>query len=669
MRRNVSASIVIATLAAACGGDDSASGEAEGTTAGSDESSSSGVPTTSTSSADTTTGGPATWCVGPTALQYDPLALRIDAFPDDVFTVDEDTTTGVRVDLRPGENVALDGASMPFGPLFEDASTLDGFGTTGGAYFRVTGRLLDASLPAPNNDAPTVEDGLLLLDLDSDPVALVPFVWRQIAEEEGSADVTLLLEPMIPLRPSHRHALVLTTAVESEAGGCVAPSPTMISMLDGSASDPALARVVPRIGELIDQLVGLGAIEAATDLSAAVVFTTQHTVEDSATIAAEIRAAAPPAFTPVGKCTDDPKVAWIKCSGTLDVLDYTDETEAVAADLTAQGGYALPVRIWLPKTGTAPYPTFVYGHGLAGDKDQADALADFVAPIGVAVVAVDAPKHGLHPDAGAIDVLDFFGLSLNLADPLNAFQLRDNFRQGTYDRLQLVSAIVGGLDVDGDETVDLDAEQLHYLGVSLGGIMGAELLAFAPEFDTGTLMVPGARVGSIVAEGEQFAVVVDVFAAMATEGEIARFFPLLQTAIDRGDSGAYVRHVAQERLPGFDEATPQLLMQMVLADSTVPNSTNAFFARGLGLPLVGDELLPIGWIAHEPALPTSGNLDADHTWGLFQFDVLDTDGSVAEHSNLGRSLVAQTQITQFVTTNLAGEVSEIIDPYRELDIK
>lgn len=661
-------SLVFATVLVACGGDDAATGEATGTTT-TDASTSTGDAPPTTSSADTSTGEPASWCAGPTALQYDPLALRLDAFPDDVFTVDADTATGVRVDLRPGENVTLDGASMPFGPLFEDASTLDGFGTTGGAYFRVSAALLEASLPAVANDAPTPDDGLLLLDLDADPVALVPLGWKQIAEEAGASEVTLLVEPMIPLRPAHRHALVLTTAVEADGGGCVAPSPTLVSMLDGSATDPALARMIPRLGELVDVLVGLGAIEAATDLSAAVVFTTQHTVEDSATIAAEIRAAAPPAFTPVGECADDPEALWIKCSGTLDVLDYTDQDEAVAADLTAQGGYALPVRIWLPREGTAPYPVFVYGHGLAGDKDQADALADFVAPIGAAVVAVDAPKHGQHPDAGAIDVLDFFGLSLDLADPLNAFALRDNFRQGTFDRLQLVSALVGGIDADGDDVVDLDSDRLHYLGVSLGGIMGAELLAFAPEFDTATLMVPGARVGSIVAEGEQFSVVVDVFASMASDGEIARFFPLLQTAIDRGDAGAYVRHIAQERLPGFDEATPQVLVQMVLDDDTVPNSTNLFYARGVGAPLVGDELLPVGWVAHEPELPTAGNKDATHTWGLFQYDVLDARGSVAEHSNLGRSLVAQTQITQFVTTNLAGEVAEIVDPYRELEIK
>lgn len=655
---------------AGCGGDDATVDSDAETTAGDSDGSGSSGPGSS-GSADTTTGGPATFCAGPTVLQYDPLAMRLDAFPDDFFTVDEDTPSGVRVDLRPGENVALDGASMPFAPLFDDASTLDGFGTTAGIFLRIGGPLRADTLPPALHDGPAATDTLVLVDLDADPVEFVGIEWEQIAEDPGSAETTLLVEPLAPLRPMHRYGLALTTGALAEDGSCVAPSPAMISVLDGSAADPALVRIVPRVADFVGTLVDLGVVDGATDLTAAVVFTTQHTTDDSAAIAAEIREADAPVFVPDGPCTDPGATSlWVKCAGTIDVLDYTDANEAVAADLTAQGGYSLPARVWLPKAGTAPFPTFVYGHGLAGDKDEADALADFVAPIGGAVIAVDAPKHGDHPDAPAgIAVLDFFGLSLNLADPLDALKLRDNFRQGTYDRLQVVSAIGGGIDADDDGTVDLDIERLHYLGVSLGGIMGAELVAFTPEFDTATLIVPGARVGNIVAEGEQFSIVVDIFAAMASAGEIARFFPLLQTAIDRGDAGAYLRHVALERLPGFDEATPQVLMQMVLADDTVPNSANAFFARGLGAPLVGDELLPIGLVALEPDLPTMGNFDAQHTWGLFQYDILDADGTVAEHGSVARSLPAQTQITRFVQTNLDAGVSELIDPYRELGIK
>ena len=655
----------------ACGDDAGSSDEGESTGGSGSESDESGEPPT-TSGADTTSTGepPSTFCAGPTALVYAPLEQRLDAFPDDVFTVDDDGPTGVRVDMRPGENIMLGAASMPFAPLFEDASTLDGFGTTGGLYLQFTGPLAPDSLPPALHESPSAADGLVLVDLDADPIAFVPFEWTLVAEDPGEALTTLVVEPLVPLVPARHYGFALTTAVLAEDGECVAPSPTMQALLEGTASEPELVRVQPRIAALVDALVDAGTIAGAVEVSAAIVFTTQRTVDDTAAIATEIRESEPPVFTSAGECVATmPPGDFVVCNGTLDVLDYTGEDEHLAADLSAQGGYALPVRVWLPTTGTAPFPVFVYGHGLAGDRDQGSVLAEFAAPIGYAVVAVDAPKHGAHPDSGGNAVLEFFGLKLDLTDPLDALKLRDNFRQGTYDRLQLVRAIAAGLDVDADGEVDLDGADMHYLGVSLGGIMGAELLAFAPEFHTGVLVVPGARVGNIVEEGEQFALVVNAFAGMATEGEIARFFPLLQAVIDRGDAGAYVRHVAAERLPGFDETTPQVLVQIVLDDDTVPNSANGFFARGLGAPLVGDELWPLGVVDHEPDLPTAGNRDATHTWGVFEFDVLDADGTPATHSDVGRSEVAQVQIVEFLQSFGDSGVSTIVDPYRVLDIK
>jgi pimeloyl-ACP methyl ester carboxylesterase len=661
--------IAVLLLAAspACGDD---SGQAEGAGTDASDSSSAGEGTTAGVDSSSSTGEPGGFCMGPSMLQYDPLAQRIDAFPDDFFTVDDDGVTGVRVDLRPGENVTLDGASMSFASLFEDASTIDGFGTTGGVFLRIDASLDAASLPPALNEAPEPDDAVLLVDLDADPPALVPFAWKQIAEDPGESATTLLIEPLAPLRPIHRHGLVLTRNALDASGACIAPSPAMRSLLDGSAADPGLARMLPRVTELIDVLVAQGSIAGPEDVSAAVAFTTEHTIEDSATIAAEIRDGDAPVFTAVGDCVDGgSELAFVKCTATLDVVDYTGEDEAVADDLSPQGGYALPVSIWLPKDATAPYPSFVYGHGLGGDRDEAEALAEFAAPIGFAVIAVDAPKHGAHPDApSGPTVLAFFGLSLDLSNPLDALQLRDNFRQGTYDRLQLVRAVLEGIDADGDGETDLDAERLHYLGVSLGGIMGAELTAYAPELDTATLIVPGARVGNIVLEGAAFELVLNYFKSMSTDGELQRFFPILQTVIDRGDAGVSLRHVVRERLPGFDEATPQLLMQMVIGDDTVPNSANSFYARGLGVPLVGDELLEVGLIAHEQELPTAANFDADHTWGLFQFDI-DETGMPTSHGSIARSQVAQTQIVRFVQSYLDDGLSEILDPYRELGIK
>ena len=42
----------------------------------------------------------------------------------------------------------------------------------------------------------------------------------------------------------------------------------------------------------------------------------------------------------------------------------------------------------------------------------------------------------------------------------------------------------------------------------------------------------------------------------ASDGQIARFFPVVQTVVDRGDPGVYTGHIVKSRLPGFDAKTP-----------------------------------------------------------------------------------------------------------------
>ena len=640
--------------ASACADDDGiATAQTEGSTS----------ETGATDSETGTSGAvPPAFCEGATQLFYDPMVGALQAYPDDFYTVPADTATGVRLDLRLGENVNIPGLAAAFLSVYEQASTLDGFGTTAGAYFRFNGPLDRGSLPAIDGVAEP-SDSLLMVDLDASPPQLVPLVWRLVPESPDNPAETLSIEPVEPLEPARRYGFALTTAAAGLDGGCVAPSATMRALLEGTTTDPALGRTQEAVADVTEALVEAGAIEFPQELTAAVAFTTQTTVDHSVAIATEIQSTQAPTFSPDGPCEDlGADVPYRSCVGVIDTLDFTNTAEAVPGDLSTSGSYDVPVVVYLPKGGSAPWPTILYGHGLGGDRLQASFLADFAAGENHAVIAIDAPKHGDHPDTGEDAVLDFFGLSGELIDPLDAFKLRDNFRQGTYDKLQLLEAVREGIDADGDGQVDLDIERFHYLGVSLGGIMGAEFVALAPDVDTATMIVPGARVTSIVQDGASFASLLQTFASAATDGEIARFFPFLQGVIDRGDAGVYARHVLPgRRLPGFDRQAPQVLMQMVLSDNTVPNTANGYYARALGAPLVGEQRLAIG-VAHEPELPTAGNIDATHTAGVFQFDDLET-GVMASHANIATSEVAQTQIRRFLLTHQTGTPSEILDPY------
>ena len=209
-----------------------------------------------------------------------------------------------------------------------------------------------------------------------------------------------------------------------------------------------------------------------------------------------------------------------------------------------------PFTAWLPLERPGPYggdafPTLIYGHGLGGDRNQGEVLAGFAAPRGIATIAIDALRHGDHPTATSRSALgrtlDFFALST--ADlSFKPFVMRDQFRQSTYDKLQLVRLLEQGLDLDGDGVADLDGGRLLYLGVSLGGIMGPELLALAPAVRAAVLVVPGGRVSSIVRDADQFSLLIDMMRPEdVTDGDVDRFFPILQTAIERGDAAAWAR--------------------------------------------------------------------------------------------------------------------------------
>ena len=616
------------------------------------------------------------YCKGPTRMIYDPPSGDPNTFPDDYYTLDDPTTiTGLRVHMIPGENVVIPETISDYAPTFHDMSTLDGFGTTADINLRFSGSLDASTFPVGGEGSGNAAASVVLVNMDSDPPEFVDFMIRQVPEHSNDPSINLLISPIAPLRPKTRYGVAVTTRVKDPNGKCVAPSSTMRSLLDGSAKHELLRRIRPQVKELIDLLVAAGTISNSTELSAAVTFTTQSTWETSAEVARQIRENT---FTyrSLGPCTDRP--FFRECEGEFDAEDYRVDFRAVDdAAPSPQRTYTLKVTTYLPLTGAPPFPTAIFGHGLVGSRHQADDLAEFAAQEGLAPVSIDAVLHGDHPEPlqgpESLRALEFFGLSLDMDPPLDAIKLRDNFRQSTYDKLQLLEMLRPGVDITGDATPDVGIDNLFYVGASLGGLMSTEFLALAPEVKAALIIVPGAEVGSIIQYSETFGVIVEIFRGLATDGQVLRFFPLLQAVIDRGDPAAYAGHILVDRLPGFDQQAPHVLVQMVLDDEIVPNISNIAYAQSLGAPLVGDELFAIPGLPHGPALPASANTASGMTAGVFQFDVIVSDDGTtlepATHDNVARSTVAVDQSMYFIRTFLDTGTAVLVDPYRRLGIK
>ncbi len=601
---------------------------------------------------------PPPWCTGTTRASYAPLSGKgLESFPDEYYTVDEaGTGTGLRV--RMDEEIAPWLPAIPgsYTGVFEQMATLDGFGTTAGVILRFSKPL--GALPSGDIES-IASTAVRFVDLETGD--RVPFETEVTDEGE-----TAIFWPMVPLRAARRYGVVVTTEALAADGACIAPSATMRELLTGTATDPLLSRLHGRYAQLLGA-TGL----APEDVSAAVVFTTQTIADTSTAIAADIRARAYSWSQPV-TCTASALLR--TCEGRFVATDY--RTNGVIEDTVPDGTYELRVRVWLPLE-DGPYPVLMFGHGIGGDKDQGIPLAEAAAPLGMATISVDAVAHGQHPsatsDTNILQIMSFFGIDVN-TQSLNALILRDNWRQSTYDKLQLLQLLTTNLDVngdfDGDGKSDVDLDHFAWFGVSLGGIMGPELLALTDRFGAAILSVPGGRVSTIIRDAAQFSIVITLMKPPDTvDGDVRRFFPVLQTLIERGDSANYAPHVTGDRLPGAGAKHPQLLVNVVLNDDTVPPGCNRSIVRALGVPHVAPALESVEIIASAGAAPIHGNLhEGKVTAGLFQYDrVTKSDGvQVATHSNVARSPEAIHQMKEFLVSWLNSGVATIVDPYAAL---
>jgi hypothetical protein len=261
---------------------------------------------------------------------------------------------------------------------------------------------------------------------------------------------------------------------------------------------------------------------------------------------------------------------------------------------------------------------------------------------------------------------DFFAID-PVSVALRPLRLRDNLRQSTYDRLQLLDLLASDPDIDGDGAPDLDMDQLAYVGISLGAIMGSELLALSGRFGAAILAVGGARFTAIVENGADYELLYLVFEeVLGSADETARMLPVIQTAVDGGDPVNYATHVLEDRIDILGGPAPHLLMNSALGDNTVPRQSAYCLARALRCPIAGADRFEEGSLP-VVALPVSGNLGGGTlTAGFMQLDrATDSEGAVvlANHENGSTCAETLSQERHFLETWLAQGVPEIQDPY------
>lgn len=264
----------------------------------------------------------------------------------------------------------------------------------------------------------------------------------------------------------------------------------------------------------------------------------------------------------------------------------------------------VPLLMTVPNANTgmskpgAGWPTIIFGHGLQGNRSQVLAIADTLASLGFAAIAMDAPLHGITPQNASLaplyventpfapianertfdvdyvnnqtgapgpdGVVDGSGTHIiNLQSMLTS---RDNARQMNAD-LSVLAVTVPTIDIDGDGLPDLDGSNVQYLGLSMGAILGTPFVAVEPTLSGAVLSV---GMGGIARglNGSQ-AIGPSIRAGLAAAGivegtaDFELFFTVFQTVIDSMDPVNW----------GAEAALNQpILFHEVIGDAVVPNA-------------------------------------------------------------------------------------------------
>ena len=297
-------------------------------------------------------------------------------------------------------------------------------------------------------------------------------------------------------------------------------------------------------------------------------------------------------------------------------LDPTSTAITVANPLPVMTDMqTVPVLVTVPNIMPKPaagWPVVIFQHGVTRNRTDALAIADTMASQGYAVIAIDQPLHGVVPAVdpqlapfyientpfapianertfdvdyvnnndgtpGPDGLTDPSGThSFNLASLLTA---RDNNRQASIDLTVLSATVFAGVSVDGDATPDLDGGNMHFVGHSLGAMVGTSFLAVDSLVTNAVLSTPGGGITNLLLGSESFGP--RIRAGLAAAGlepgtpEFQAFTVVSQTILDSADPINWAAAAASAN---------SILLHEVIGDSVIPNSVP-------GAPLSGTEPL------------------------------------------------------------------------------
>jgi dienelactone hydrolase len=548
---------------------------------------------------------------------------------------------------------------------------LDGFGVRPVVFVRFDGAIDPASLP--DSPAESLEPRASVFLLDADTSSSTAFERIPVEVSYAPARFELRLRPAYGrnLVPGRRYAAVVTDRLMAANGTPVEPGerfaairdrPILASSLERAARaryNPVL-QTLAREGLARRSVVALAVFHvqsARADLDSVHALLDARPVELSALTLTKagpeldlLFGTPPPTAVGIGAMGAPHDQVGFVARGSLVVPSLLGATPAEhgqfgrgpAGQLLIRGAQDVFFSIWLPRVVMmdAPLPLVVVAHDMNGERSDAAALANVLAGAGFAVIAADAPFHGLR--AGTGDTVsrftkearsdgfgdapgDFIGERDEQGElsALHPFYFRDAVRQAAADTMALLKAIrADGFEGIKDLAPELaglrfDTAHVGYVGIGLGADVGAIVAPFEPEVSGFVLAFGGGTgVDGWFAGPEQSGFAAALLARLGHAADAnddptdpPALWPdvdVFRTLTDRASPFAYAGLLRR--------APANALLLLARDDENVANRATEALAYALGAVVAGGEPrheLALESVPLSPGAPLSANFPAE----------------------------------------------------------
>lgn len=543
-------------------------------------------------------------------------------FPNNYYTVeDSDSDTGLRVNLNaasvpgtaagdafdPTELNRNDGFAVA-GSLLVTAPGLD-LGETGAAVLTDMGTSLEATAPIQLIHAATGTRQLVWAELDAYP-----------AEDEPRA---LMIRVGKNLQEGERYIAVLQNLKGADGEVLEATDAFKIYQEAIPSDIEALEARRDHFESLFAELEAFGIERGALYLTWDFTVASTRNITERALHIRDVAlgnlAGAAPAVTAELRVNvaADPFYARV-IEGTVAVANFLDKADGSTGSVfgyESDGPDALPVQntggtIDVPyicgiphaavadaQDGEVDTRAVILGHGLLGNRYVVEALGSAAESENVMFCGMD--WWGMSDQ----DIITAF----NILGNLSLFpQLADRAQQGFLNKIMLSEAIVkqdGFASLpefqDAGGSPLFKAGEVHFDGISQGGIMGGALSALAPNIRRAVLDIPGMNWSLFMRRSSAWSTYSIAFdPAYPDPLEKPLMLGLAQMLWDRAESSGYANHLTRDPLPG-KEAT-RVLMHVAVGDQTLNETAAELMARTLEVSRHNPTVVDGRHIAVEP---------------------------------------------------------------------